>query len=276
MAFHAVRTSSVNPAHTQTALFVQHSCVSQHQRQRPFTLPCQKRGPVPPRSRHSTVRHSKLKVQCCLPSSPSDQQLPLDHNKAIPPDKAAPDAGTQNCGTAPQASDVDQSTPQAQASIPFHRHLFKKVLVAAGAMLLLYLLFSSLGRHLHTARAFIADSPPAAVWLPYPKAIQQQQTALQQHWLAAANFASSSITATSSRMLRVPDAAVAQFTAVLQQVGELLCTTCRQLSSCRMHDYHFCKVDNTCSTAAITGSLLGNQSLLDAAGATRIAMGLRM
>ena len=275
MAFHAVRTSSVNPAPTQTALFVQHSCVSQHQRQRPFTLPCPKRSPGPLRSRHGAVRHSKVKIQCCLPSTPSDRQLPLDHNQAIPADKATPDARTQSCGTASQASNADQSTPQAQDSIPFHRHLFKKVLVAAGAMLLLYLLFSSLSRQLHTARAFIADSPPAAVWLPYPQAIQQQQAALQQHWLAAANFASSSITATSSRMLRVPDAAVAQFTAVLQQVGELLCTTHRQLSSCRMRECYFCKVENTCSTAAVTNSLR-NQLLLDAAFATRIAMELGM
>lgn len=214
MAYHALQQTSIRTASARTATLIQHRCTSQRQRL-PIRTPCRQLCSQLAR-RHSIVKSSKIWQRCCLPSDsqPLDASVVPDHSSPLPAARAASDASPEHSPAQPHAI---RSAVHVQQT-PFHTHLLKQILTAAGALLLLYFLFSSLSSCLQIAKPLITDSPPAAVWLPRPQ-IQPQPATMRQHWLAAANFASSSITATSSQIMRIPDSFYVQCTATLQQVN---------------------------------------------------------
>lgn len=188
MACTSCQHAQLNPRLSQLHLNLQHTFLRlrsrQHRRSTVSHLSCQKLCPLSLKHRH---RSASLLGVC----------------SSAPPRRRAPDA---------TLSDAEPSTP-------FLKHLRQQALAAAGAMLLLALLFRPFGSHLQQkARYVTADSTPAGVWLPRPQAVEGVSRE-QQRWHAAAYFASSSVTATSSRLLRVSDAFLMQMTVTLQQVA---------------------------------------------------------
>lgn len=210
MTFPERQLSLLNTATTQTALFLQHRCLSRCRPRQLTSLSCKRSSSV--HLKHSASRPIRHTVRCSPPGSvPPDQRTPRAPGRPLPTDLPVFD-------TTAQVLDADGHTPDVDAPPPFYKHLCRQIFITAGALLLLYFLFRPLSRCLHMAMHPIANSP-AAVWLPYPVTAHQSAT-LQQHWLAAAKFASSSISATSIRMLKLPDTFVATCTATLQQVSQ--------------------------------------------------------
>lgn len=245
MACHAPQLSLFHNSQA-IALPVQQNSV--YQRQRLVKFSCQTIIATQPSLNPRVVRHRKLCISCCVPShSSSDRPTPLDHKVDLSADKGAADARSPPIRPHPQAvppAAPPDGPPGAAAPVPFYKHLLKQLYIATGALLVLFFLFNSFSRCLQIAKPFITDSPPAAVWLPRPQSLQQPATT-QQHWLAAAKFASSSITATSRQIMRIPDSFYVQCTATLQQVSPLAmpCTTllcCLKAcvySDMNMHNY---------------------------------------
>lgn len=110
---------------------------------------------------------------------------------------------------------------QARTSRPFPFFLGQQALVATGALLLAVLVVRPLAKSWSTAHKPVPDALPAAVWLPRsPSDLPAKQLADCQNNYQARTFAaiSSSIPATSSRLLRISDACLMQLTVALQQV----------------------------------------------------------
>ena len=213
MAFPECQLSLLNTATTQTALFLQHRCLSRCRPRQLISLSCKRWCSV--HLRQKRARHSRHTVHCSPPGGvPPDQRTPRPPRRLLP-------AGLPTSDTTAQELDADGHTSNVDTPRSFYKHLFRQILITAGALLLLYFLFRPLSRCLHMAMHPLTDSPPAAVWLPHPVTAQQPAT-VQQHWLAAAKFASSSISATSIRMMKLPDTFVATCTATLQQVSQTL------------------------------------------------------
>ena len=103
----------------------------------------------------------------------------------------------------------------------FPQFVGQQAFAAAGSLLLLVFLIRPLAKSWQTAHKLVPDALPAAVWLPRstsdPPAKQhaQCQDDYQSKPFAAI---SSSIPATSSRLLRITDACLMQLTVTLQQV----------------------------------------------------------
>lgn len=117
---------------------------------------------------------------------------------------------------------------QARTSRPFPFFLGQQALVAIGALLLAVLVVRPLAKSWSTAHKPVPDALPAAVWLPRsPSDLPAKQHADCQNNYQTRTFAaiSSSIPATSSRLLRISDACLMQLTVALQQVA-MQCTFC--------------------------------------------------
>ncbi|KAL3151949.1 hypothetical protein ABBQ32_001075 [Trebouxia sp. C0010 RCD-2024] len=103
----------------------------------------------------------------------------------------------------------------------FQSFIQRQVSVALGALLLAVLLIRPLAKQWSAAHKPVPDALPAAVWLPRPTSGQlAKQRADCHNNKQAKTFAaiSSSIPATSSRLLRISDAFLMQLTVALQQV----------------------------------------------------------
>ena len=106
---------------------------------------------------------------------------------------------------------------------PFQSFIRRQALVAVGALLLAALLIRPLAKSWSVAHKPVPDALPAAVWLPRPTSDQlAKQHAHGHNSKQAETFAaiSSSIPATSSRLLRISDALLMQLTVALQQVRQ--------------------------------------------------------
>ena len=104
---------------------------------------------------------------------------------------------------------------------PFPSFLGRQAFVAVGALLLAILVVRPLAKCWSTAHKPVPDALPAAVWLPRSTSdLPAKQHADCQNNYQARTFAaiSSSIPATSSRLLRISDACLMQLTVALQQV----------------------------------------------------------
>ena len=110
---------------------------------------------------------------------------------------------------------------QDRTSRPFPSFLGRQAFVAVGAFLLAVLVVRPLAKSWSTAHKPVPDALPAAVWLPRSTSdLPAKQHADCQNKYQARTFAaiSSSIPATSSRLLRISDACLMQLTVALQQV----------------------------------------------------------
>lgn len=110
---------------------------------------------------------------------------------------------------------------QARTPRPFPFFLGQQALVAVGALLLAVLVVRPLAKSWSKAHKPVPDALPAAVWLPRsPSDLPAKQHADCQNNYQTRTFAaiSSSIPATSSRLLRISDACLMQLTVALQQV----------------------------------------------------------
>lgn len=111
----------------------------------------------------------------------------------------------------------------------FQSFIQRQVSVALGALLLAVLLIRPLAKQWSAAHKPVPDALPAAVWLPRPTSGQlAKQRADCHNNKQAKTFAaiSSSIPATSSRLLRISDAFLMQLTVALQQVKDNMCIPC--------------------------------------------------
>lgn len=110
-----------------------------------------------------------------------------------------------------------------RTSRPFQSFIRRQAFVAVGALLLAALLIRPVAKCWSTPHKPVPDALPAAVWLPRPTSDQSaQHLAHCNNNHQARSFAaiSSSIPATSSRLLRISDAFLMQLTVALQQVKD--------------------------------------------------------
>ena len=127
----------------------------------------------------------------------------------------------------------------------FLQFLQQQAVVAAGTLLMLMLLIRPIASRWHQMHQPVVQSAPSAVWLP--RSVTDQLVAQRQPNLPSTMFAavSSSIPATSSRLLHISDAILMQLTVTLQQVTHLWYTCMR---ACALAD----SVDSCISAATTT------------------------
>ena len=129
-------------------------------------------------------------------------------------------ASTLTCCATGHRPDWGQDN-QDRTSRPFPSFLGRQAFVAVGALLLAVLVVRPLAKCWSTAHKPVPDALPAAVWLPRSTSDlpAKQHTDCQNNYQARTFAAiSSSIPATSSKLLRISDACLMQLTVALQQV----------------------------------------------------------
>ena len=121
--------------------------------------------------------------------------------------------------TPDRAQDRQQRIPR-----PFPSFLRRQAFAAVGALLLAVLLVRPLAKSWCSVHKPVPDALPAAVWLPRSTSDEAAKQQACQNNYQTSTFAaiSSSIPATSSRLLRISDAFLMQLTVYLQQVSAKL------------------------------------------------------
>ena len=165
-------------------------------------------------------------------------------------------ASTLRCCATGHRPDWAQDN-QDRPSRPFPYFLGRQAFVAVGALLLAVLVVRPLAKCWSEAHKPVPDALPAAVWLPRSTSdlpAKQQADCQNNHQARTFAAISSSIPATSSRLLRISDACLMQLTVALQQVDtkcmlQYRSFWCRRTALAWLsHWCHwFCTADDSCT-----------------------------